>query len=135
MAPRGSKKELSQRHERYIACVYGGRVSPSSGGAVTDEGDVYIASENVLVECKAQFGELVGNKPVRATLLKQFAKVAMEATDKQAEPVMALRYYAPDSFIADDEGWVDLTVRLTADDVVRSGQIEWYRESWPEGDA
>lgn len=128
MAARGSKKELSQRHEKYIAQVYGGRQSASSGGAVTDEGDVYVEWENTLVECKGQFGELAGAKPVRSTLLKQFTKVALEATEKLAEPAVALRFYDPENFMANDQGWVDLTVRLTADDVMRSYQLRNYHD-------
>jgi hypothetical protein len=119
MATHGSTKELSVRHEVYIAQLYGGRRSASSGAAVTDQGDVYVPYENTLIECKVQCGELVG-KPVRATLLRQFTKVAEEAAETLSEPAMALRFYAPDNFLANEEGWVDLTVRLTADDLYRS---------------
>lgn len=128
MATRGTKKELSVRHEDHIASVYGGRRSKSSGAAVTDEGDVYVAGEGTLFECKGQFGELAGNGPVRSTLLTQFTKVAREATDLLSEPAMALRFYAPKNILADGDGWVDLTVRLTADDVDRSATMVTWRQ-------
>lgn len=126
MALKGSKKDLSERHEREIAGSYRGRRSESSGGAVTDDGDVITQSE--LIECKGQFGELTGNKPVRSTLLTQFTKIAEEAYQQLRDPVIALRFYAPDSLLANENGYVDFTVRLTADDLRRTATIDQYYE-------
>lgn len=122
MAKRGTKKELSVRHEQDIADVYDGKRSASSGGAVTDEGDVRVLSDNTLFECKGQFGTRTGSAPVRSTLLRQFEKVSDEAYAIGKTPAMALRFYAPESFLSDQEGWVDLTVRMLEDDIQRSGR-------------
>lgn len=119
MAARGSKKELSQRHEDYVAGMYGGTRSSSSGAAVTDEGDVRVVADNTLFECKGKFGELIGQKPVSSTLLNQFEKVTDEAYGVLKEPAMALRFYVPGSVLADSDGWVDLVVRLLDDDLRR----------------
>lgn len=127
MAAKGSKKELSVRHEQEVAEAFNGIRSNSSGGAVTDEGDVRVTADNALIECKGQFGTLAGNTEVRSTLLRQFEKITDEAYSVGKEPVMALRFYSPDSFLADNHGWVDLTVRLLDDDVERSGTIRAWR--------
>jgi hypothetical protein len=78
MASRGSKKALSKEHEEFIARRYAGRRSPSSGASPTDLGDVRVERET-LIECKGKFGERIGDKPVRSTLLRQFEKVSDEA--------------------------------------------------------
>lgn len=127
MAKRGSKKELSVRHENAVAATYDGTRSKSSGGAVTDEGDVRVISDNTLFECKGRFGGLAGAKPVRSTLLRQFEKIADEAFSVNKEPALALRFYAPESFLADANGWVDLTVRLMDDDAQRVWELDRLR--------
>lgn len=128
MARKGSKKELSVRHEQCVADLYGGKRSNSSGGAVTDEGDVRVVTDNTLFECKGKFGTLLGQVPVKATLLKQFEKVFDESAAVLKEPALALRFYSPQSVLADSEGWVDLAVRLLEDDAMRSTKLaERYR--------
>lgn len=119
MATKGSKKELSVRQENFVADLYNGVRSKSSGAAVTDEGDVRAPHLGLLIECKGQFGELTGNKPVRSTLLKQFEKAADEAWSVGMEPALALRFHAPDSVLADNDGWVDLIVHAIAGDAFR----------------
>ncbi len=111
MAERGSSKRLSVQHEDYIARVYVGVRSPSSGGADTDQGDV--RSKSDLIECKlsGSYG-----KPARSTLLKQFEKIALEAYAEARDPLLCLRFFAPDSVLANSQGWVDLAVRLVLDD-------------------
>lgn len=116
MAKRGSKKQLSVEQEDYVAAQYGGKRSASSGASVTDQGDVRVLSSDTLFECKGKFGERTGEKPVRSTLLKEFEKIADEAWAEGKDPAMALRFYKPDSILADSKGYVDLTVRLLADD-------------------
>lgn len=116
MAVRGTKKELSVRQEEYIARSYQGKRSESSGGAAHDAGDVRMAKS--LCECKytGSPGEPLKGQP---KILKEFEKVAREAWSEGRDPMMALRIYWPESPLANKEGWVDFTVRLTTDDVER----------------
>lgn len=115
MAVTGSKKALSKEHEEYVASRYGGRRSPSSGAAFTDIGDVRGA--DLLFECKGKFGIRTGEKPVRSTLVTQFEKVADEAWQSSHTPAMALRFYMPDSPLANNLGYVDLVLKLLEDDL------------------
>jgi hypothetical protein len=126
-APRGSKKRLSQEHEDYIARLYGGRRSPSSGGQAHDAGDV--RTKETLFECKGKFGERVGAKPVKSTLVDQFEKITDEAYEGMREPAVTLRFYMPDSKLADGQGFVDLVVRLAQDDAGREMAVREYTES------
>lgn len=112
-----TKKQLSRLHEEWIASQYGGQRSPSSGASDTDKGDVRIASSKTIFECKMT-GEPGGDSK-RTTLLRQMEKVADEAWAEGKEPAVALRFFCPDSPLADVFGWVDLTVRLTVNDVYR----------------
>lgn len=129
MAVSGSKKQLSKEHEDYVAKKYGGRRSPSSGAAVTDLGDV--RSEGYLIECKGQFGERAGENPVRSTLLNQFEKVFDEASQGDRAPAVALRFYKPESALADNQGYVDLIVKLMGDDIF--GLLEARARGTAEG--
>jgi Holliday junction resolvase len=107
MANRGTVKALSVDHENYIAQVFDGRRSPSSGASVTDPGDV--KTEKYLIECKMTKAE---TKPV---YLQQFEKIAQEAWEHSKEPMLALRFYQPDSPLADRNGWIDLVMMLASD--------------------
>lgn len=110
MAKKGSSKALSVEHEEFIAKYYDGRRSESSGGADHDQGDV--RDYRTLFECKAA-------RPARKpTLVKQFEKVADEAWSEGREPAVALRYYWPDSPLADHRGFIDFSVRLVRDDLI-----------------
>jgi hypothetical protein len=113
MARRGTVKRLSIDHEEFIARKYFGVRQKSSGAVAGDEGDV--RTPTLLIECKmtGSPGRPLKSKP---TLLKQFEKVAEEAYMDARHPQMALRYYWPDSPLANREGWVDLTVKLVEDD-------------------
>jgi hypothetical protein len=132
VAKKGSKKALSVGQEEYIARIYKGKRSASSGAAVTDAGDV--RTEWELFECKLsgapgkvcdEHGAIDCEKCMRVpTLVQQMEKVWDEAQEIGRDPVVALRYYAPHSRLANNDGWVDLTVRLTADDVVLSRMLE-----------
>lgn len=128
MAKQGTRKALSQEHEDHVAKKYGGTRSKSSGGHVTDEGDVRVTATNTLFECKGKFGKLTGNNPVSSTLLKQFTKVASEAYEVGKDPAVALRFYVPDHWLADRDGYIDLVVRLLADDAYRAYSIAAYQE-------
>lgn len=122
MAPRGSKKQLSIEQEMFVAEHYDGCRSASSGAAEHDQGD--IRNVDTLFECKGQFGERTGEKPVRSTLVTQMEKIADEAWAESRSPAIALRFYMPDSLLADNYGFVDLTVRLLSDDVEREHMLE-----------
>jgi hypothetical protein len=107
MAHRGTVKRLSVDHEEHIARLYGGKRSPSSGGAGHDNGDVRCPT--LLVECKATMN-------ARPKVLKEFEKIAKEAYAEGRTPALALRYFAPESILADVGGWVDLIVYNVRDD-------------------
>jgi hypothetical protein len=107
------KKRLSKEHEQTVARYLDGRRSPSSGASDTDKGDV--STQNWLIECKGKFGERTGQNPVRSTLVKQMEKVADEAWAMDKDPMVALRFYMPDSILSDNEGYVDLLVVRMAD--------------------
>lgn len=113
MAARGTVKRFSVEHEDFIAKKYYGVRQESSGAVAGDEGDV--RTPTLLIECK-----MTGNpaQPLKRkpTLLAQFEKIAEEAGMDSRHPQMALRYYWPDSPLANREGWVDLTVKLVSDD-------------------
>jgi hypothetical protein len=55
-------------------------------------------------------------------VLKEFEKIAVEAYAEGREPALALRYFAPDSALANVDGWVDLMVRSVGDDRAREEQ-------------
>lgn len=120
MAKRGSNKALSVGQEDYIAKMYGGKRSPSSGGAENDQGDVRTPTE--LIEAKTTGGP--GRVPKKkATIVRTFEKVFLEATSEGREAVLALRYFDPESPLADVRGWVDLAVRRMDQDAYRSNQL------------
>ena len=114
MARRGSSKRLSVEHEDWIAHKYGGNRSPSSGGAGHDAGDVRCYDEygrpSLLIECKMTMAK------TRPKILKEFEKIAKEAWAEGRDSALALRYFAPESILADTDGWVDLIVRRVGDD-------------------
>jgi hypothetical protein len=101
-------------HEDFIARKYDGRRSASSGGADNDNGDVRTAT--LLIECKMTGGPGEKPKPL-PKFVQHLEKVAEEAYLEGREPVVALRYYAPDSILANPHGWIDVAVRPVADDV------------------
>lgn len=114
MANRGSKKWYSIQHEDYIAKRYDGRRSPSSGAADADSGDVRTHID--LFECKMTGHP--GQKPKRkASMVRLMEKIADEAWEEGRNPVLAYRYFDPDSPLADPDGWVDLIVRRVGDDI------------------
>jgi hypothetical protein len=55
-------------------------------------------------------------------LLRQLEKIAQEAWEQGLDPMLALRYYDPDSILADKDGWIDLTVRRAVDDADREAE-------------
>lgn len=125
MATRGSSKALSIEQEGFIAALYVGKRSPSSGGADNDQGDV--RTDYDLIECKVKGGP---GKPTKSALITTFEKIAEEAYSEGREPVLALRFFMPDSILADQKGWVDITVRRTAEDAARVASAWKYDEIW-----
>jgi hypothetical protein len=116
-----TKKEVSNAHERYVARLYRGIQSPSSGASSVDKGDVRIASSRTIFECKATGSP--GGDSKYTTLIRQFEKVADEAWIEGKSPAVALRYFCPDSPLAGPDGWLDFTVRLTKDDAEREAWL------------
>lgn len=114
MAKRGTVKYDSIQHEEFVAKLYEGKRSPSSGAAVSDGGDV--RSQEDLFECK-QTGN--ADKPAKSISIKLnvLEKIADEAWSEGREPAIALRIYNPDSDLADDDGNIDLVARLIWDDL------------------
>lgn len=116
MAKRGTSKYKSVQQEQYIALIYGGKQSPSSGAADNDQGDV--RTPTTLIECKVTGGPGKGG-PRSPRMVRWLEKVSLEAWEEGRDPALALRFYDPESALADRDGWIDLVVRLASDDSVR----------------
>lgn len=121
MAKKGTSKRRSTDQEDYIASLYSGRRSPSSGAAENDAGDV--RSESQIFECKCKGGVEYdsartnqGKAPQRTTLLQRFEKISQEAWAEGRTPVLAIREWAPESPLAGPNGWVDIVVRSAHED-------------------
>lgn len=117
MAKRGSNKWKSVQQEEFIANLYSGTRSPSSGAADTDQGDV--RTTHSLIECKVTGSPGVEPRPKTPRFVKWLEKVALEAWSEGREPALALRYFDPDSPLATPDGWVDVVVRPAASDSLR----------------
>jgi hypothetical protein len=105
-------------HEEFIAKSYGGTRTKGSGAGIKEKGDVRIEATDELVECKLQ-GE--PGKARRSRIVTLLEKVADEAYEEGFDPMLALRYFNPDSTLANADGYVDVTIRLTHDDARRYG--------------
>lgn len=113
MAKRGTTKAASLDQENYIAELYKGKRSVSSGAADHDQGDVRDSVH--LIECK-----MTGNvlKPAKSisVRLSDLEKIVDEAYSEGRTPALALRIYNPSSTLADTNGHVDMILRLVRDD-------------------
>lgn len=109
MARKGTSKDLSLRQEDWLAKLYGGRRSASSGAADNDQGDV--RCKHILIEAKYS-----GKVP---RWVKDFLKVTHEAYAESKDPVLAFRFYEPGHLLADNDGYIDLVVRRAREDVMR----------------
>lgn len=123
VAKRGSNNYWSELHETFIAKLFGGVRSKTSGAHVTDPGDV--RCRNLLIECKETGNPGTEKLPRLPTFVRQFEKIASEAWEMGKDPVLALRYYQPGHPFANGDGWIDFTMRLAKDDADR----EWKYES------
>lgn len=99
--------------------MYNGVRSASSGASSNDSGDVRASHD--LIECKVTGAP--GGESKRSTLLRHFEKVAEEAFAEGKSPVVALRFWCPDSILADQKGWVDLAVRTLEEDAYRTEEL------------
>ncbi len=107
-------KRFSQEQEAQIAKAYEGRVSPSSGARSNDPGDVSFSGH--LVECKLT-GDPATDKKSFSIKIDDLEKIHDEAHALGRTPMMAIRIYNNDSLLSGNKGYVDLVVRLLADDV------------------
>lgn len=114
MARRGTSKRFSVEQEDFIASLYRGTRSPSSGAAESDAGDV--RSERYLIECKVS-GE-PGKVKRKSTILQHLEAIWEEAVAEGREPVLCVREFQPDSPLANRDGWVDLSI-VPSDDHAR----------------
>ena len=146
MAKRDTSKRRSVDQENWVASQYNGKVSPSSGGAVTDRGDV--RTERQLIECK-----YIGLKKVTVTTewneekrgfdletvekpsksiridIEDLEKICDEAWHEGREPVMQIQVKNPESPLANDKGLINITVRMTSDDVYRNDIVDGFQDS------
>lgn len=100
--------ELAQRHEGYIARMYGGRRSASSGASWSDRGDVRFEVGDVFdftAECKAT------EKKSFSIKLETWNKIVEEAQEQNRRPTMFVR------FQLETGESVDLVVRSIHDDL------------------
>lgn len=111
MAARGSSKARSVDHEDFIAKHYSGRRNAGSGALDTETGDVETWGE--AFECKTT-GQ--PGKPAKSSLITRMEKITDEAHQVGKTGALALRFFAPDSPLADYDGFVDLVVRRVKDD-------------------
>jgi hypothetical protein len=125
MARRGPSKRLSVDHENYIANLFDGVRSKSSGAAVTDPGDVRCEAAGKLIECK-----LTGSvgKPAKSisVQLNVLEKIAKEAWEHSMQPALALRIVHPGHLLADKDGNIDLIVHLMSDYVEENATCQGH---------
>lgn len=110
MARRGTSKDRSIRQETFIAERFKGVRSPSSGAAVSDQGDVRTHNGIYLIECKVR-GQY--DKPAKSISIsmEDLEKITQEAWSEGREPLLALRVIVdPSHPLADKDGHVDLVV-------------------------
>lgn len=99
---------LAQRHENYIAKMYGGRRSPSSGASWSDRGDVRLTIKDdfeFTSECKATEAKSYSLK------LDTWKKIVEEAQEQNRRPCMFVR------FQTETGETIDLVVRSIHDDL------------------
>jgi len=113
-------RKLATKHEDYVADVFSGVRSRTSGASIVDKGDVRVKDDRTLFECKYS-GSPGQPRKSKSKIVRDLEKVADEASDEGLEPALALRFYDPDSSLASKQtGYVDVVVRLIHDDARRS---------------
>jgi hypothetical protein len=65
------------------------------------------------------------NKPRKPPAwVKDFEKITHEAYAEGRDPVLAFRFYDPESILSDPSGYIDLTVRRASEDALREKRYE-----------
>lgn len=108
MARRGTSKFRSLEQEHAVGAAYHGYVSPSSGAADTDAGDV--RTFNSLIECKTTGHEGEEKRPSLNQILAWLEEITGQAWEEGKAPVVALRIYAKGHPLARPDGQLDLAI-------------------------
>lgn len=112
-------KDRSVAHELHVAQRYGGVRSRSSGAAFRDIADVDTAE--LAIECKETGGP--GEDPIsKPKIIGLLEDLAGKSYPSGKDPVLAMRYYLPDSPLANLDGWVDVAIRPLDVDVEHEAQ-------------
>lgn len=96
--PKGKKKSW-QFHEKHVAKVFKGKVTPGSGNKPMHKGDV--KSDSFMVECKMTKNESMSLK------LEWLTKISEEATCRDRIPAMHIRFETANGNICEKD-WVIL---------------------------
>lgn len=103
-----TKTARAEKHESFIAKMYKGRRSPSSGASWSDRGDVRFDIKNdfkFTAECKTT------EKKSYSIKLETWNKIVEEAQEQDRRPCMFVRF-------EDESGqMIDLVVRSINDDL------------------
>lgn len=92
MASDPSTRDMSNKHERFLQELFGGRLTPGSGSGFANQMDVRNDRTDPLplaIDGKSTFGKSVG------VTLEMWQKAVEQAGD--LTPVLALRWYAKDN--------------------------------------
>jgi hypothetical protein len=92
MASDPTTRDMSDKHERFLQGLFGGRLTPGSGNGFANQMDVRNDHEEPLplaIDGKSTFGKSVG------VTLEMWEKAVEQAGD--LTPVLALRWYAKDN--------------------------------------
>ena len=116
-----TKKE-SKAHEDYIASLYEGVRSKSSGAYIGDKFDVLSPLTSFELKSTGRPGEPRGNR-----LIKLLDKQADYAYEIEREPAVGQRFYQPESKLASQDGYLYITVRLTKEDADREIELRELR--------
>jgi hypothetical protein len=72
----------------------------------------------LLIEAKMTMSERIPE------FIKKLEKIAQEAYSEGREPALAMRWHEPKSVLADQDGWIDITIRRTDEDALRESRYE-----------
>jgi hypothetical protein len=108
MARQGTAKFYSVQQEDYMAKLFDGKRSASSGAAEHDAGDV--RCEYLLIECKVKMPKPTAVSQPKPQFIRQLETVAKEAYETGKDPALALRFFDSSSPLAGPDGWIDVVV-------------------------
>lgn len=92
MASDPTTRNMSDKHERFLQKLFGGRITPGSGNGFANQMDVRNDREEpvpLAIDGKSTFGKSVG------VTLEMWEKAVEQAGD--LTPVLALRWYVKDN--------------------------------------